>query len=193
MLAVTCRELAVLFLRSEERRQIVADRGYTGSLLQRLQQISVGVRCLRVLCVLRSTGRDGIGCKIREVSMLIVQLQRLAEAILETLKEKQRAAEEKDITSDLASLRQTTQSLVNNRLENGSRNIFLASTLVEQRLNIGLCENAAARSDGVNALCMQAEFVEFGRCNIEQDGHLIDERTGAAGAGTVHTLFQLTG
>ena len=127
------------------------------------------------------------------MSMLIVQLQRLAEAILETLKEKQRAAEEKNVTSDLASLCKATQSLVDNCLENGSGNVFLASTLVEQRLNIGLCENAAARSNGVNALCMQAEFVEFGRCDIEQYSHLIDERTGTTSAGTVHALFQLTG
>src|SRR5699024_7576648 len=111
VLAVACGELAVLFLRCKERRQIVADRGHTGCLLQCLQQISVGVRCLCILCVLRSTGSDSIGRKIREMSMFIVQLQRLAEAILETLKEKQRAAEEKDITSDLTALCKATQSL----------------------------------------------------------------------------------
>lgn len=69
----------------------------------------------------------------------------------------------------------------------------LRCALVEQRLNIRLGEYAAAGRDGVDALRALCEFIELGRRNVQQDGHLVDKSAGAARAGAVHALLQLTG
>ena len=125
--------------------------------------------------------------------VLIIQTERLLKALLEALEEEQRAAEEQHIALDLAALCEAGDGLVDDRLKNRGCDILLACALVEQRLDVRLGEHAAARSDGVDALRALREMVKLGRGNVEQYRHLVDERAGAAGAGTVHALFQLTG
>ena len=126
--------------------------------------------------------------------VLIIQTERLLKALLEALEEEQRAAEEQHIALDLAALCEAGDGLVDDRLKNRGRDILLACALVEQRLDVRLGEHAAARSDGVDALRALREMVKLGRGNVEQYRHLKSMNAPkAAGAGTVHALFQLTG
>ena len=193
MHGVTVLEFLVLLLILEQRRQVVGNDRSVCRLFERREQRIDRVGLLRAACVLRCARRDGIRRESREVRVRVVQLQRLLKALLQTLEEEQRTAEEQHIALDLTALRQTGNGLVDDRLKDGRGNVLLARALVEQRLNIRLGEYAAAGRDGVDALRALREFIELGRCNIQQDRHLVDESAGAARAGAVHALLQLTG
>ena len=191
--AVPSLELLVLLLILEQRRQVVGnDRSVSGLLECREQRVH-GVGFLRAVGVLSRARRDGVRRKSREVRVLVVQFERLLEALLQALEEEQRTAEEQYIALDLTALGQTGNRLVDDRLEDRRGNVLFSCALVQQRLNIRLGEYAAAGSDGVDALRALCEFIEFGRGHVQQDGHLVDKRAGAARAGAVHALLQLTG
>ena len=190
---VTVLEFLILLFILEQRRQVVGNDRSVCRLFERREQRIDRVGLLRAACVLRCARRDGIRRESRKVRVRIVQLQRLLKALLQALEEEQRAAEEQHIALDLAALRQTGNGLVDDRLEDGCGYVLLARALVEQRLNIRLGEYAAAGRDGVDALRALREFIELGRRNVQQDRHLVDERAGAARAGAVHALLQLTG
>ena len=186
-------KLLVLLLGLEKRRQVVRDYRRTGGLFEGVQQRVYRVGFGRCAGVLRRARRDGVGGESREVRVLVVQTEGFLKTLLKPLEEEQRAAEEQHIALDLASLCQTGDGLVDDRLENRSRNVFLACALVEQRLDIRLREYAAAACDGVDAFRALREPVELGRGDVEQHGHLVDERAGTARARAVHALLQLTG
>ena len=98
--------------------------------------------------------------------VLIIQTERLLKALLEALEEEQRAAEEQHIALDLASLCQTGDGLVDDRLKNRGCDILLACTLVEQRLDIRLREYAAAGSDRVDRLIILCIFIQTGSIRL---------------------------
>ena len=125
--------------------------------------------------------------------VLIRQLQCLLKPLLQALKEKQRAAEEHNIPFNFTSLRQTGNRLIDNSLKNRSRHIFFAGAFVEQWLYITLCKDAAARCDGINALCLQRECIQFIRLHIEQHGHLVNKSARTTGTGAIHSFLQLSG
>ena len=61
--------------------------------------------------------------------------------------------------------------------------------LVDERLEVGLGEDAAARGDGVERRVARGHIVQAGGVGVEELGHLIDEGSGAARAGAVHALL----
>ena len=190
---VTVLEFLVLLLILEQRRQVVGNDRSVCRLFERREQRIDRVGLLRAACVLRCARRDGIRRESRKVRVRIIQLQRLLKALLQTLEEEQRAAEEQHIALDLTALCQTRDGLVDDGLKDGGGYVLLARALVEQRLDVRLGEHAAAGSDGVDALRALRELVEFGRRYVQQDGHLVDKSAGAARTGAVHALLQLAG
>ena len=68
----------------------------------------------------------------------------------------QRAAEKHYVALDFSALRKSCDSLIDNRLINRRSNIRFCRTLIEQRLNIGFSEHAAARCNRKNALVLKA-------------------------------------
>ena len=58
---------------------------------------------------------------------------------------------------------------------------------------IGFCKHAAARRDGIELLAAERERIKLGGRNVEQRGHLVDERARPAGARTVHALLKPAG
>ena len=70
-----------------------------------------------------------------------------------------RAAEEGDVSANRLSLCKTGDSLVTNRLKNGSREVFSRSTFVDERLNIRFGKNTAACGNGINHLIVLSQFV----------------------------------
>ena len=103
----------------------------------------------------------------------------------------QRAAEKGNVAADRFTAGKTRNGLVDNCLENGSGKILFCCTVVDERLDIGFCEYTAACCDRINRLVMLRVFVESGCIGLQKRSHLVDERTGAAGADTVHTLLHI--
>ena len=121
--------------------------------------------------------------------VLIVQVKRDVEATAQLREVLQRAAEKRDVAADGVSTGQARNGLVCNSLEDGSSDVGRSSTLVEQRLNVGLSKNAAARCNWVDLLNVFCQLVEAGCVGLEERRHLVDKRTGTTCAGTVHALL----
>ena len=61
----------------------------------------------------------------------------------------QRTAQEGYVPADGLALRQAGDGLNNHGLKDGRSQILLARTIVDERLNVGLGEHAAARGNGI--------------------------------------------
>ena len=101
----------------------------------------------------------------------------------------QRAAQERHVAVDGAAASQTGDSLRDHRLEDRGGDVLFLSALVEQRLDIGLGKDTAARCDGVDDRVVFGELVEAAGIRIQKACHLVDKRTRTACAGTVHALL----
>ena len=116
-----------------------------------------------------------------------------AERLPQLAHEEQRASQEHN-----GAVNGTARSQAGNRLrghggEDRRGKIGLGSTVVDERLQVRLCEHTTARCDWVQRLVILRHLVETGGIGVEQRRHLVDERAGAARAGAVHALLQLTG
>ncbi|CED90575.1 Hypothetical protein AAM4_0743 [Actinomyces succiniciruminis] len=103
--------------------------------------------------------------------------------------EVQRAAQEHDVAADGAAAGQAGDGLGDHGLEHGGGQVLAGGALVDQRLQVGLGEHAAARGDRVEGLVFGGEFVQAGGVGVQQLRHLVDEGAGAARAGAVHALL----
>ena len=121
--------------------------------------------------------------------VLVVQVKRDVEATAQLREVLQRAAEKRDVAADRVTTGQARDGLVCNSLEDGSGDVGRSGTLVEQRLNVGLSKNAAARCNWVDLLDIFCQLVEAGCVGLEKRRHLVDERTGTTCAGTIHALL----
>ena len=122
-------------------------------------------------------------------NVLVVQVKRDVEATAQLREVLQRAAEKRDVAADRVTTGQARDGLVCNGLEDGGCDVGRSSTLVEQRLNIGLSKNAAARCNWVDLLDVFCQLVEAGCVGLEERCHLVDKRTGTTCAGTIHALL----
>ena len=121
--------------------------------------------------------------------MLVVQVKRNVEAAAQLREVLQRTAEKRDVAADRMAAGQARDGLVCNGLEDGSGDVGRSGTLVEQRLNVGLSKNAAARCNWVDLLDVFCQLVEAGCVGLEERRHLVDKRTGTTCAGTIHALL----
>ena len=103
----------------------------------------------------------------------------------------QRAAKEGNVAADWFTAGKTGNGLVDDCLENRSGKILFCCTVVDERLDIRFCEYTAAGSDRVDGLVMFRVLIQAGCIGLQKRSHLVDERTGTAGADTVHTLFDI--
>ena len=121
--------------------------------------------------------------------VLVVQVKRDVETTAQLREVLQRAAEKRDVAADRVTAGQARDGLVCNGLEDGSSDVGRSGTLVEQRLNVGLSKNAAARCNWVDLLDVFCQLIEAGCVGLEERRHLVDKRTGTTCAGTVHALL----
>ena len=63
------------------------------------------------------------------------------------------------MSADRFSAGKATDGLIHNCLKNGGRKIFLGGTLIDQRLNIGFCENTASGSNRIERMVILCVFV----------------------------------
>ena len=137
----------------------------------------------------RRAGRDKEVGVLGDDAVLLVEVERLVEALAQLGEVLQRAAEEGHVAADGVTAGQARDGLVGHRLEDGGGDVLGGRALVEQRLDVGLGEDAAAAGDGVDVLGALGELVEARGVGLEQRGHLVDEGARAAGAGAVHALL----
>ena len=135
-----------------------------------------------------AAGHEQVGV-LRDDAVLLVEVQRLVEAFAQLGQILQRAAQKRDVAADGTPARQAGNGLRHHGLEDGRGDILAARAFVEQRLHVGFGEHAAATGDGIDGLGMLRKLVQAAGVGVEQGRHLVDERTGAAGAGAVHALF----
>ena len=84
---------------------------------------------------------------------------------------------------------QARDGLVGDGLEDGGGHVLTGGALVQQRLDIRLGEDAAARRDRVDVRRTLGELVQARRVGLHEGGHLVDEGARATGAGAVHALL----
>ena len=94
--------------------------------------------------------------------VLVIQIQGTDKGLAQLRQEMQWAAEKCHGAADWFSAGKTADGLVDHSLENGCGKIFPGSTLVDERLDIGFCENAAAGCNRVDHLVIFGIFVQTG-------------------------------
>ena len=190
-LGMALLEAVELRLRAEERRQyrvllfLMRDEEMLRALLQHV----CGDRAV-LLRAYRRAHRDEEVRILGEYALLGRQLQRLGEALAQLREEVERPAEEGDAPLYPAPAGEAAYRLVYYGLEYRSRDVRLRRSVVKQRLNVGLCEDAAARGDGVDCLVALRHLVEPSRVRAEERRHLVEEGPRAARAGFVHALLR---
>ena len=117
-------------------------------------------------------------------------VKRFVKAFSELRHKRQRSAEIYDLTLNLTSLSETRDGLADYGTENTLSDVRLSGTLIEKRLDIGFCKNAAARGDCVGFFVFLGELVELLKRNVEKHRHLVDKRARSARAGSVHTNLE---
>ena len=122
-------------------------------------------------------------------AVLLIELERDVEPLTQLGEVLQRAAEERDVAANGAAAREARDGLRDDGLEDGGGDIGGCRALVQQGLDVGLGEHAAAGGDRVDGRRLAGELVQAGRVGVQQRGHLVDERARAAGAGAVHALL----
>ena len=199
MLAVVAlvERLTVRFGR-EQRRHGGGVRRQILQIFKAFQNIGAGA-CFEMLAFLKLVGLAGeqrgaerhVQVRVgRHDEFVDFAFERAVERLAQFGHEEQRAAQEDDGAVDWSAGRQTCDGLRGDRREDGCGQIGLGRAVVDERLKIGFGEHAATGGDRIERLVMLGHVVEASRVGVEQGGHLVDERAGAACAGTVHALFR---
>ena len=142
-----------------------------------------------LLCKQRRTDGDEELAVLGEDDLIVLEPDGLDEPLSQFGQERQRSAQERDMPLDAVPAGQTADGLVDDRLEDRRRQVLHGRAFVDQRLNIGLREHAAARRDRIDQFIILGSFIQTTRIGVEEDRHLVDERTCTAGTGTVHALL----
>ena len=118
------------------------------------------------------------------------ELQRANKGFFQLGQKVQRTAQKGHTAPDGLAAGQTGDGLLHHCLEDGGGQVGFCGALVDKGLNIGLGKNTAACGDRIDLLIIDRLLVQTGGIGLEQRSHLVNKGTGAAGADTVHTLFQ---
>ena len=121
--------------------------------------------------------------------MLVVELQGPDESLFELRKEMQRAAQEGYIAPDGLAAGKAADGLIDHCLEDGGSQVFLGGALIDQGLDIGLGKDTAAGGDRIQGPVAAGILVEPCRVCLQKACHLVDKGACAAGADSVHALF----
>ena len=118
-------------------------------------------------------------------------IQNTVKGITQTAHKGERTAKIQHIAADGTAFGKTGDGLACYSVKDAGCQIAFFRTLVEQRLDIALGENAAAAGDGVGVMCLLCQLVHLGCFYIQQGSHLVDKSTGASGAAVVHTCVKM--
>ena len=144
---------------------------------------------VRVLRVQRRAQRHETGSVFGKYRVFFVQLQSPLERPAQRFEEIQGTSQKQHFALDPPPLRQSCHRLVDDRLENGRRDVRLRRALVEKGLDVRLGKHAAAGGDGIGLFRLHGERVHLVHGDVEEGRHLVDERSRAPRAAAVHALF----
>ena len=191
-LCMTLRERLVLGLVMEEQVHTLDLGIHLDAVTELLDERRDGNR----LCVLRTVQAGADRCEemavLRLDDLIPLQMEGADEGLAQLRHEVKRAAEEGDVATDRLALCEAGDGLIDDRLEDGRREILTGRTLVDERLDIGLCEDTTARGNRVDHLITGSEVVETRRVGMKEGGHLVNEGARTAGTDTVHSLVDTT-
>ena len=122
--------------------------------------------------------------------MLLVETERLDEALLELGQEVERSAEERDMAVNRTPLCEIADGLVHDGLQDGKRDVSLLRAVIHECLDVRLRKDAAARGNRVNLLALGREVVETFCVRRKKRRHMVDERARAPCADAVHALLR---
>ena len=128
---------------------------------------------------------------IRGNDVLIIQIQCTDKCLAQFGEKMQRSAKECNVSANRFTACKTTDSLVDNCLENGGSQIFSCSTVIDEWLDIRLCKYTAASGDGVHGFVIFCIFVKTGSVCLKKRCHLVNKRTCTTGTDTIHTLLNI--
>ena len=103
--------------------------------------------------------------------------------------EVQGTAKEDHVPADRMPTSEPRDGLGRHRREHRSRQVGVGGALVQQGLQVGLGEHAAAGRDRVQVEIPGRELIQSARVRVQQGCHLVDEGTGTTGASAVHPLL----
>ena len=191
-LTVTLPEGIVILLIFKQRRESGHFKRNLHALFQSADQLHQGNLC-RVIAFQGGThGRKQVGI-LRVHHIFRRQLQCTDKGFLQFRQEMQRTPQKRHTAPDGLAASQARNGLIHHRLENRGRQVRLGGALVDEGLNIRLCEHTAAGCNGIDLPVVFRLFVQASGIDLKQRCHLIDERAGTAGANTVHPFLQTAG
>jgi hypothetical protein len=112
-----------------------------------------------------------------------------AESGSQLRQEEERPAKQDYPSAYWAATSQAGDSLGGDRLKDRRSQVFVTSSIVQQRLEVCFGKHSATRSDWVQGGETGSQFIQAARVGAEQCGHLVDEGSGPASARSVHSLF----
>ncbi len=136
---------------------------------------------------LRSHVQLGLGRRVERATSVgkysLVGVPQLGEEV-------QRAPQKYHLTADRPAAREAGNGLDSHGVEDGRREIRRGGALIEQGLEVGFREHSTPGRDRVQVSMRRGEIVQPGGVGAEQGRHLVDERPGTPGTGTVHPLLR---
>ena len=182
-------EVLVVLLGGEERVQ-ARDLGSLGvtEVVEAVDDLGEGDVAVRLAGEGGTRGDEEVGV-FGDDAVLLVEVERLVEALAKRGEVLERAAEERDVAADGVAAGEAGDRLVGDGLEDGGSDVLAGGALVEQGLDVGLGKDAAAAGDGIDVRGTLRELVEAHGVGLHERGHLVDEGARAAGAGAVHALL----
>ena len=93
------------------------------------------------------------------------------------------------MSADRLAACQPCDGLIDNRLKNRSRQILFFGTLVNQGLNIRLCEYTTTGRNGINHLISLCQLIQSCCICLQKTCHLVDKGACTTGTNTVHSLL----
>ena len=121
------------------------------------------------------------------------QLQRADECGTEFRKKMERSSKKSNVAADRFPAGKPRDRLVHNSLEDGCRQIFPGSALIDQRLDIGLRKDTASSGNWIDRLIIFRILIQTSGICLQKICHLVNKRSCAAGTDTVHALFKSVG
>ena len=184
-------EIAVFRMIGKQRRQTLEALGQRHPLRKPVDQL-----LQRHLLASGAHGRAAGGKEVavgRGDSGFLRQAQRADEGVAQLRQKMQRSAQKRHAPADGLAAGQARNGLVHHGLEDAGRQVLTGRALVDKRLDVRLGEHAAARRNGINLVIARRQVVQPRCVRFQKSRHLVDKRTRAARAHTVHALLHAAG
>ena len=123
--------------------------------------------------------------------MLLIQMKLTDKGGLQLGQKVKRTSEKCDVSADRLSLSKAGDGLNDHGLKNGGGKIFLAGSVIDERLNVGFGKNSAPRGDRIEGFIAFGVLIEPGSICLQKGSHLVDKGPGSSGTGSVHALLHI--